>query len=172
MNRFVDRPRYLCTLSGAVGTLMALPRAIPIIHAAAGYGGNISNAINGAAGYLGSGYCAGQALPSTNVYEKEIVFGGEDRLAEQITNTLKIMDGDLYFVVTGCMVEMIGDDAIGVVNRFRSQGLPILAAETGGFKGNSYRGYDIVLQTLFREYVQKSPLKDKNNLSFCLNDLK
>lgn len=165
MNKFIERPRYLCTLSGAVATLNVLPRVIPIIHGAAGCGGNISNALNGAGGYFGSGYCGGQALPSSNVYEKEIVFGGEDRLAEQISNTLKIMDGDLYFVVTACMVEMIGDDVLGVANRFRNEGLPVLAAETGGFKGNSYAGYDIVLQTLFREYVQKTSIKESHTVN-------
>lgn len=165
MSRFVENPRYLCALGGAVGTLKVLPRTIPIIHAASGCGGNIANALNGAAGYLGSGYCAGQALPSTNVYEKEIVFGGEARLKEQIASTLKIIDGDLYFVVTGCMVEMIGDDAVAVANRFQSRGYPVLAAETGGFKGNSYRGYDIVLQTLFRHYVEIKPAKDKNTVN-------
>jgi len=165
MSRFVENPRYLCALGGAVGTLKVLPRAIPIIHAAAGCGGNIANALNGAAGYLGSGYCAGQALPSTNVYEKEIVFGGEARLEEQIASTLKVIDGDLYFVVTGCMVEMIGDDAVSVANRFLSQGYPVLAAETGGFKGNSYRGYDLVLQTLFRDYVERTSAKDQNTIN-------
>ncbi|HBC91735.1 MAG TPA: hypothetical protein DCZ10_02210 [Pelotomaculum sp.] len=165
MTKFVENPRYLCALGGAVGTLKVLPRVIPIIHAASGCGGNIANALNGSAGYLGSGYCAGQALPSTNVYEKDIVFGGEERLTEQIASTLKITDGDLYFVVSGCMVEMIGDDVVSVANRFYNQGYPVLAAETGGFKGNSYLGYDIVLKTLFRYYVEKKSAKDKNTVN-------
>jgi len=61
MSKFIDRPRYLCALGGAIGTLGALNGVIPILHAAAGCGGNIANALNGGAGYLGSGYCAGQA---------------------------------------------------------------------------------------------------------------
>lgn len=160
MSKFVERPRFLCALGGAIATLNAIPRAVPIIHAAAGCGGNIGNALNGAAGYQGSGYCGGLATPSSNVYEKEIVFGGEERLAEQITNTLKIVDGDLYFVVTGCMTELIGDDALSVAGRFRREGLPVLAADTGGFHGNSYKGYDLVLETLFRESVPRQEAKD------------
>jgi len=162
MSKFIDRPRYLCTLGGAVATLNVLPRVIPIIHAAAGCGGNISNALHGAAGYLGSGYCAGLALPSSNIYERDIVFGGEERLAEQVATTLEVVNGDLYFVVTGCMVDIIGDDAVAVANRFRQDGKPVLGAETGGFKGNSYKGYDIVLSKLFAEFVEKNPVKDKN----------
>ncbi|HWR42642.1 nitrogenase component 1 [Sporomusa sp.] len=165
MNKYIERPRYLCTLGGAVGTIKVLPGVIPVIHAAAGCGGNFTNAMNGAAGYLGSGYCAGQALPSSNVYEKDIVFGGEERLAEQISTTMEVIDGELYFVVTGCMVDIIGDDAVAVANRFRQDGKPVIAAETGGFKGNSYTGYDLVLSRLFTDFVEKNPVKEKNTVN-------
>lgn len=165
MSNIIDRPRYLCAMGGAVATLKALPRAISIIHAAAGCGGNFTNALSGAAGYFGSGYCAGQALPSSNVYEKDIVFGGEERLAEQIESTLEIIDGDLYFVVTGCMVDIIGDDAVAVAKRFSQQGKRVFAAETGGFKGNSFKGYDIVLSKLFAEFVDKRLVKDLHTVN-------
>lgn len=39
-----------------------------------------------------------------------MVFGGTDRLAEQVANTLRVMDGTLYVVLTSCVTEMIGDD--------------------------------------------------------------
>ncbi|MDR3294909.1 MAG: hypothetical protein LBT26_03620 [Clostridiales Family XIII bacterium] len=168
MSNYVEQPRYLCALGGAVGTLNALPKTIPILHAAGGCGGNISNALNAGAGYLGSSYCGGQSLPSTNVYEPHIVFGGETRLAEQIENTLKLVNGDLYFVITGCMVDMIGDDTASVVKSFsgksqgKTKGKTVLSAETGGFKGNSFKGYDIVLETLFRDYVKVAAQKTPN----------
>lgn len=161
MSQFIEKPRYLCALGGAIGTLSSLPRVVPILHSAAGCGGNLSGALNGASGYYGTAYCSGQALSSSNVYEKDIVFGGEERLVEQIENTLKVLDGDLYFVVTGCMVEMIGDDVKSVVKRIKHDQAPILAAETGGFRGNSYKGYEIVLKALFRDYVAKAPVKNK-----------
>lgn len=165
MSKFVDRPRYLCALGGAIGTLNALPGVIPILHAAAGCGGNISNALNGGGGYSGSSYCGGQALPSSNVYENEIVFGGEARLEEQIENTLKVVDGELYFVVSGCMVEMIGDDTASVAKRFSRSNKTVLSSDTGGFKGNSYKGYDLVLETLFRDYVEKSDDKEPGTVN-------
>ncbi|HOQ37908.1 MAG TPA: nitrogenase component 1 [Acetivibrio sp.] len=161
MSKFIDRPRYVCALGGAIGTLKNLHRTIPILHAAAGCGGNISNALNYASGYLGSGYCAGQALSSSNVYEQEIVFGGEERLYEQVENTIKIMDGDLYFIVSGCMVEMIGDDIKSVAKRFQDRDITLLAADTGGFHGNFFKGYDIVLSTLFREFTVKTEVKNE-----------
>ncbi|MDP4145084.1 MAG: nitrogenase component 1 [Bacillota bacterium] len=162
MNKFVDRPRYVCALGGALATLRAIPRAIPIIHASAGCGSNISNAIGPGGGHYGSGYASGMSLPSSNVVERDIVFGGEDRLKEQIETTLELMDGDLYVVVTGCMVEMIGDDAKGVTSEFLDYEKPVLAVETGGFKGNSFTGYDLLLETLFKEFVTKKEEKKQD----------
>lgn len=154
MASFVERPRYTCALGGAFGTITALPRVIPILHAARGCAGNIAWTQNGGSGLQVGGYCGGLSVPSSNVHEREVVFGGADRLREQIRNTLKVIDGDLYFVITGCVTEMIGDDVKAVINEFRSEGIDIIHAETGGFKGNSYYGYDLVLQSLFREVVR------------------
>jgi nitrogenase molybdenum-iron protein beta chain len=161
MSKFVERPRYVCSLGGAVGTIKVLPRTVPILHAATGCGGNVATALNQAAGYMGSGYCAGQALPSTNTSEREIVFGGEERLSEQIANTIKLVDGDLYFVITGCMVDMIGDNIHNSIKQFNGGKARVIGAETGGFRGNYYKGYEIVLKTLFQDFVEKNPAKDK-----------
>jgi nitrogenase molybdenum-iron protein beta chain len=161
MNGFIERPRYVCALGGAVATINALPRAIPILHAAAGCGGNVSMAFNAPSGYLGSGYCGGMALPSSNVFENEIVFGGEERLQQQVEKTLELIDGDLFVVLSGCMVEIIGDNVRSVASRFPNNDKTVLAVETGGFRGNSYTGYELVLKTLFRDFVAPKRTTDE-----------
>lgn len=155
MSNFIDRPRYACALGGAIGTLRAIPRAIPIIHSSAGCGHNLQNAINAGSGYLGGGYCGGLSLPSTNISERDVVFGGEKRLREQIESTLEIMDGDLYIVLTGCMVEMIGDDIDAVVSEFAGCDKPVLAVHTPSFRGNSYVGYELVLNALISKFIPR-----------------
>ncbi|MDR0629330.1 MAG: hypothetical protein LBG24_06815 [Treponema sp.] len=160
MRTFVDRPRYTCALGGAVGTLRAIPRAIPIVHASAGCGGNISTAINAGAAYLGGGYCGGSALPSSNVVERDVVFGGEGRLREQIRASLEILEGDLFVVLTGCMVDMIGDDTVSVVGEFKNAEKPVIAVPTPSFKGNAFTGYELLLQALITSYIPKSATKD------------
>lgn len=159
MSNFVERPRYSCALGGALSTLRAITRAIPIIHASSGCGHNLHNATNAGSAYLGGGYCGSTSLPSTNVTEKHIVFGGEDRLKEQIQSTLEIMDGDLYVVVTGCMVEMIGDDVESVVKDFAGTEKSVIVVPTPSFKGNSYYGYDLLLEGLIKQYIK--PQKEK-----------
>ena len=162
MGSIIDRPRFTCTLGGALGTLKALPgKVVPIIHAAPGCGGNLGYTISLSAAYAGSGYASNQAVSSTCVIEKDLIFGGEDRLEEQIESTLEIMDGDLFVVMTACMVEIVGDDVKSVVSRFSTNDKPVLALETGGFRGDSYDGYDLLMETLVKDYVEPSQEKNK-----------
>ena len=161
MTHIIDRPRYTCTLGGALGTLKALPdKVVPIIHAAPGCGGNLGYTISLSAAYAGSGYASNQAVSSSCVTEKDLIFGGEERLREQIASTLEIMDGDLFVVLTACMVEVIGDDAKNVAAEFSQTEKPVLVAETGGFRGDSYDGYDITMELLVRDFVEPAAVKN------------
>lgn len=164
-NSFVERPRYLCALGGAMGTAIALPRTIPILHAAGGCAGNITWAHNGGSGLQVGGYCGALHVPSSNVQEREVIFGGDSRLHEEIENALRIMDGDLYFVLTGCVTEVIGDDVRAVVQEFADEGAPIISASTGGFRGNSYYGYDLVLQSLIRQYIKRGTKVERGTVN-------
>lgn len=166
MSSFIDRPRYSCALGGALAVLRAIPRAIPIIHASAGCGQNLGISINSGGAYLGGGYCGGNALPSSNVIERDIVFGGEERLREQIKTTLEIMDGDIYIVLTGCMVEMIGDDIDSVVSEFADEEQKVISIKTPSFRGNSFTGYELLLSGLAKKYTtrQKEKIPGKVNI--------
>ena len=165
MSDFIDRPRYSCALGGALAVLRAIPRAIPVIHASAGCGQNLHIANNSGGGYLGGGYCGGNSLPSSNVVERDVVFGGEERLREQIKTTLEVMDGDIYVVVTGCMVEMIGDDLDAVVSDFIEEDKPVIPVHTPSFRGNSFIGYELVLNGLTRKYITKQKEKIANKVN-------
>ncbi|MDR1046842.1 MAG: hypothetical protein LBL64_03635, partial [Treponema sp.] len=116
MSTVIDRPRYVCALGGALALIRALPRTITIVLAATGCAYNYYIGGNSGASYLGGGYCGATSIPSSNVSEKEIIFGGEARLEEQIRSTMEVIDGDLYIVISGCMVEMIGDDILSAVD--------------------------------------------------------
>jgi nitrogenase molybdenum-iron protein beta chain len=160
MSKYIDRPRYTCALGGAVSTLRAIPGAITIIHGSAGCGGNINTAINAGGGYIGGGYCGGNSLPSSNVVEQDVVFGGEERLREQIRSSLELIDGELFVVVTGCMVDMIGDNTASVVAEFRDAEKPVIAVPTPSFKGNAFTGYELLMEGLIGKYIERSEEKE------------
>ena len=112
-------------------------------------------------GFQGGGYADGAVPPSTNLQEKDVVFGGAKHLEQLIKATLKIMDADLFVVLNGCIGEIVGDDIGAVVERFQQKGVPIVSAETGGFKGNNFIGHEIVTQAIIDQYVDKYA-KDKD----------
>jgi len=165
MANYVERPRFSCALAGALTTVTALPRGIPILHASPGCAGNAAWTQLGGGGLQTGGYCATLSVPSSNIQENEVVFGGAERLREQLKHTLDVIDGDIYVVITGCVPAMIGDDVAAIVREFQSERRPLLLTETGGFKGNSYVGYDQVLQTLCRDFVEKDVPRVKGHVN-------
>jgi nitrogenase molybdenum-iron protein beta chain len=104
-------------------------------------------------GFQGGGYGGGAVVPSTNFSEKEVVFGGTDRLHELIESSLKVLDADLFVVLTGCIPDIVGDDVTAVVSEFQRNGVPIVAAETGGFHGNNFLGHEIVTSAIIEQFV-------------------
>lgn len=163
MTDFIERAKFSCALGGALTTIAGIPRVVPIVHASGGCAAALSGTYNLAAGYRGTGYCGGTMIPTTNISENHIVFGGEERLAEQIENTLEVLDADLYVVVTGCQVEIIGDDAVSVANRFRER--KVIGASTPGFLGNTYKGYDAVLNTIIKDVIKPVATKEENTVN-------
>ncbi|MDR2797127.1 MAG: hypothetical protein LBB80_02185 [Treponema sp.] len=161
---YIERPRYFCSFGGALSTLEALPETIPVLHAAGGCAGSIAWGQNGGSGLQVGGYCGGLAVPSSNVGEREVIFGGSDRLIREIRHTLDIMEGRLFVVITSCVTEMIGDDVQAVVQEIQGEhkhpDAELVFARTGGFKGNSYYGYDLVMSAIVSQYVRK-PVETK-----------
>ncbi|SHO45982.1 nitrogenase component 1 [Anaerocolumna xylanovorans] len=163
MAEFIERAKFTCALGGALTTIAGINRAVPIVHAAGGCAAALSGTYNLAAGYRGTGYCGGTMIPTTNISENNIVFGGEERLEEQIENSLEILDADLYIVITGCQVEIIGDDAVGVARRFKDRN--VIGASTPGFLGNTFKGYDAILKALVKDVITPSKVKDARTVN-------
>ncbi|HEY1257089.1 MAG TPA: hypothetical protein VGF01_20145, partial [Terracidiphilus sp.] len=93
MSTILQHPRHLCALGGQQ-SVVAIPRAIPILHAGPGCGFKLHTGLGSYNGYQGGCYSGGAALVGSNVGENEIVFGGEQRLRDVIEGALKVMDGD------------------------------------------------------------------------------
>jgi nitrogenase molybdenum-iron protein beta chain len=148
----IEMIRYACSI-GAMHSASAIPRVIPITHCGPGCANKQFGSLALLNGFQGGGYGGGAAVPSTNATERDVVFGGADRLKELITATLDILDADLFVVVTGCISDLVGDDVQSVVGQFQKRGVPIVCAETGGFKGNNFTGHELVTKAIIDQYV-------------------
>jgi len=148
----IEQVRYGCSI-GAMQSVAAIPRAIPITHCGPGCADKQFMNLSFYNGFQGGGYGGGAVVPSTNASEREVVFGGADRLTELIGATLKVLDADLFVVLTGCISDLVGDDVGSVVKPFQQQGVPIVFAETGGFRGNNFTGHELVTRAIIDQFV-------------------
>ena len=161
MSTTIEQPRQFCALGGQQ-SVVAIERAIPIIHAGPGCSNKLFGGLAFFNGFQGSGYAGGNAIVGSNSCEQEVVFGGERRLQEVIDGALKVMDGDLFVVLTGCTADLVGDDTASVVAKYRARGVPIVFASTGGFKGSNYRGHELVVEAIIEQFLKSVPEKIPN----------
>ena len=148
----IQQIRYVCSIA-AMHSASAIPGVIPITHCGPGCADKQFMNVAFYNGFQGGGYGGGAVVPSTNATEKEVVFGGEERLRNLIEASLKVLDADLFVVLTGCISDLVGDDVGSVVREFRDRGVPIVYAETGGFKGNNFTGHELVTEAIIDQYV-------------------
>ena len=153
MSSILQHPRHLCAL-GAQQSVVAIPRAIPILHAGPGCGFKLHTGLGSYNGYQGGCYGGGAAIVGTNTGEKEIIFGGEQRMRTVIDGALKVMDGDLFVVLSGCAPELVGDDIEHVVAEYRLKGVPIAYAATGGFRGTNLAGHETVVNAIVDQLLE------------------
>lgn len=153
MAHSVEQVRHVCTL-GAFQSVLAVDRAIPILHAGPGCGAKLWTTLGRQNGCQGSGYVGGHAIPCTNTSEKEVVFGGAEVLRKVVDNTFKVIEGDLFVVLTGCTSDIVGDDVGEVVSKFQKKGKPIVYVETGGFKGSNLQGHEYVVDAIIDQYLE------------------
>jgi nitrogenase molybdenum-iron protein beta chain len=146
----IEQVRYACAL-GALASVIAIKGAIPITHCGPGCASKQFHALSGISGYQGGEFHA----PSTNIGNKEVIFGGADRLDELIASTLKVMEAELYVVQSGCIPGLVGDDVANVVNAYQRRGVPIVFAETLGYRGNNFTGHETVVRAILDQYVAR-----------------
>lgn len=154
MAKLLDKQRYKCAL-GAMQTVQAIKGAIPVLHSGPGCAQKLSDSIGS------SGYFSPNIFPCTSINEKDVVFGGTKKLESTIKNSLKVIDADLYVVLTGCIPEIVGDDTGEVVSRFADADKPVIYAQTAGFKGNNYKGHEQVIDAIIEQYLEKTDEKEK-----------
>lgn len=143
----IEQERFTCAL-GAMQSVVAIPKALPILHSGPGCGDNVSEFFS-----RNKGYAGGSTVPCTNFSEKEVVFGGINKLRELLENSYKILDSDLQVIFTGCTAGIVGDDVASVAEEFRDQGKPVVYVESPGFKSNNFVAHSAVVNAIIDQYV-------------------
>lgn len=160
MSQVTENPKGGCVLAGINSVLGAIDRVCPIYHSGPGCCMQTTAADQGQSGHKSSRFVSSVSLPSTNMLEKEIVFGGTEKLRTTVQGAIDIIDADAYFVLTGCTAGIIGDDIVSVTEEFQDKGYSVYPIETPGFVGDSNLGYETVWTTMINQVIEEDVPKD------------
>jgi nitrogenase molybdenum-cofactor synthesis protein NifE len=136
-----------CVFCGSRVVLYPIADALHLIHGPIGCAAYTWD-IRGA---LSSGPQLHRLSFSTDLQEKEVIFGGEPKLYQALTQLIDTYKPKAAFVYSTCIVGIIGDDVEAVCKKVgREKGIPVLAVHSEGFKGTKKDGYKAACDAMFQ----------------------
>ncbi len=98
---------------------------------------------------------------STNLRERDMVYGGADKLDEAIRAAFERHSPKAIFIATSCASGIIGDDVESVAKSCEADlGVPVVAVHCEGFKSKHWStGFDAAQHAILRQIVRRDPKK-------------
>ncbi len=125
-----------CVFCGSRVVLYPIADALHLIHGPVGCAAYTWD-IRGA---LSSGPQIHRLSFTTDLKEKEVVFGGEERLYKALISLIEMYQPKGAFVYATCIVGVIGDDVAAVCKRVtRETGIDVIPVMSEGFSRNKKR---------------------------------
>ncbi len=136
-----------CVFCGSRVVLYPVADALHLVHGPIGCAAYTWD-IRGA---LSSGPALHRLSFSTDLQEKDVIFGGEEKLSCALLELIDRHSPKAAFVYSTCIVGIIGDDLEAVCRRVADEkGIPIIPVQSEGFKGNKRAGYNAACKAMFR----------------------
>ena len=127
-----------CVFCGSRVVLYPIADALHLIHGPIGCASYTWD-IRGA---LSSGPQLHRMSFSTDLEERDIIFGGEKKLYGALVSLIDQYRPEAAFVYATCIVGLIGDDMNAICKRVsQEKGIPVLPVHSEGFKGTKKDGY-------------------------------
>ena len=150
-----------CTFCGSRVVLYPIADALHLVHGPVGCAAYTWD-IRGA---MSSGPELHRLSFSTDLREKDVVFGGEPKLYQSIIELIDRHNPKAAFVYSTCIVGIIGDDIQAVCKKAsREKGIPVIPVMSEGFKGNKRAGYLAACNAMF-QLVGTLPTDDVPEIS-------
>lgn len=97
---------------------------------------------------------------STDLREKDIIFGGAEKLKRAIDEIAITKQAKLIFVYATCIVGVIGDDIEAVCREAEEKhGIRVIPVKAPGFSGTKSQGYKLACDAIMN-LIGNSPYKD------------
>jgi len=136
-----------CVFCGSRVVLYPIADALHLIHGPIGcaaYTWDIR-------GSLSSGPELHRLSFSTDLKEREVIYGGEKKLFAALMELIAVYKPKAAFVYATCIIGLIGDDVQAICrNVEKQQGIPVIPVHSEGFRGTKKDGYKAACQALFR----------------------
>lgn len=135
-----------CVFCGSRVVLYPIADALHLIHGPIGcaaYTWDIR-------GSLSSGPELHRLSFSTDLGEKDVVYGGEKKLYASLTELIRDHKPKAAFVYSTCIVGLIGDDVEAVCRKVALEtGIQVIPVRSEGFKGTKKDGYKAACEAVF-----------------------
>jgi nitrogenase molybdenum-cofactor synthesis protein NifE len=139
-----------CSFCGSRVVLYPIADALHLVHGPIGCAAYTWD-IRGA---LSSGPNLHRLSFSTDMQERDVIYGGEKKLFKAICELTKAYSPQAVFVYATCIAGVIGDDVPAVCARAQAElGTPIIPVDSEGFKGSKKAGYHAACDALFDNLV-------------------
>lgn len=136
-----------CVFCGSRVVLYPIADALHLIHGPIGCAAYTWD-IRGA---LSSGPELHRMSFSTDLREKDVIFGGEKKLYAALGELIEAYQPKAAFVYSTCIVGIIGDDVAAVCRIVSKEtGIQVLPVNSEGFKGTKKDGYKAACDALFK----------------------
>jgi nitrogenase molybdenum-cofactor synthesis protein NifE len=136
-----------CVFCGSRVVLYPIADALHLVHGPIGcavYTWDIRGA-------LSSGPELHRLSFSTDLQEKDVIFGGEKKLLAALEELIERHSPKAAFVYSTCIVGIIGDDLEAICRQAEATyGIPVIPVKSEGFKGNKRAGYQAACDAMFR----------------------
>lgn len=175
--RLCDRSRSFsqclgCSSGNALCQVVMIQDAVVINHAPIGCSADFSDFnFTNRVGQRKRNLPLGNArLLSTNLEEKDMIYGGGAKLEEAIREAYARFKPKAIFVTTSCASGIIGDDVSGITDAAQEElGIPVVLVACEGFKSKIWTtGFDAAYHALLRKIV-KPPVEKKKDLINVIN---
>ncbi|MBI5418277.1 nitrogenase iron-molybdenum cofactor biosynthesis protein NifE [Candidatus Poribacteria bacterium] len=102
---------------------------------------------------------------STDMKEKDIIFGGETKLKNALIELIAQFKPSAVFVFSTCIVGIIGDDLEAVCKWAEEKtGTPVIPVSSAGFGGTKSSGYLAACEAIYRLIHKGEAVKQKKNI--------
>ena len=136
-----------CVFCGSRVVLYPIADALHLIHGPIGcaaYTWDIR-------GSLSSGPELHRLSFSTDLREKDVIFGGAVKLTASLEELIDLHKPKAAFVYSTCIVGIIGDDVEAVCKDMTERkGIPVIPVQAPGFQGSKKDGYKVACEALFK----------------------